>query len=198
MNLPNKLTIFRIILIPFVLIFLLAELPEFVELWFLDRNISVGMQERRNIALVIFIMASITDALDGYIARKYNLITNFGKFMDPLADKLLVISTLVALIGMEGLVVSLSHIVVILIIAREFLITGFRTLAVEKNIVIAAGNSGKLKTVVQMLMIVMLLINIDNSVFISITKILILLSVILTIYSALEYILKNKNVLEDI
>lgn len=198
MNLPNKLTIFRIILIPFVLIFLLAELPEFVELWFLDRNISVGMQERRNIALVIFIMASITDALDGYIARKYNLITNFGKFMDPLADKLLVISTLVALIGMEGLVVSLSHIVVILIIAREFLITGFRTLAVEKNIVIAAGNSGKLKTVVQMVMIVMLLLNIDNSIFILMTKILILLSVVLTVYSALEYILKNKNVLEDI
>lgn len=189
LNVPNKLTLFRIFLIPIILFMLLGDF---------STTININSQQSRNIALVIFIIASITDALDGYIARKYNLITNFGKFMDPLADKLLVISTLVALIGMENAVVQLNHIVVILIIAREFLITGFRTIAIEKNIVIAAGNSGKLKTVVQMLMIVMLLLNIDNQICIILTKLFIVLSIALTIYSAVEYMLKNKDVLKDV
>ncbi len=185
MNLPNKLTIFRIILIPFLLIFILFDF------------IPLDIQIRRYIATTIFIVASVTDALDGYIARKYNLITNFGKFMDPLADKLLVTSTMIALISMEDAIVPLKAWVVILIIAREFFMTGFRTIAVGKNVVIAAGNSGKLKTIFQMIMIIFLLLNINNIIFIYISHILIVLSVILTIYSLMEYFIKNKNVLKD-
>ncbi len=185
MNLPNKLTIFRIILIPVLLIFLIIDFK------FLD------LQTRRYIAAFIFILASLTDALDGYIARKYNLITNFGKFMDPLADKLLVTSTMIALIPMKDAIVPLEAWVVIVIIAREFFMTGFRTIAMEKNVVIAAGNSGKLKTIFQMIMIILLLINIDNKIFTFISKIFIAISVFLTIYSLLEYFIKNKDVLKD-
>lgn len=185
MNLPNKLTIFRIILIPFLLIFLLFDF------------IPLDSQIKRYIATFIFILASITDAFDGYIARKYNLITNFGKFMDPLADKLLVTSTLIALIGIKHAVVPLNHWVVIIIIAREFFMTGFRTIAMEKNIVISAAKSGKLKTIFQMIMIIFLLLNINNIIFIFITKILIFISVFLTIYSLIEYFIKNINVLKE-
>ena len=150
MNLPNKLTIFRMVLIPFLLVFILFDF------------IPLDIQIRRYIATFIFILASVTDALDGHIARKYNLVTNFGKFMDPLADKLLVSSTLIALVSMKDSIVSLQAWVVILIIAREFFMTGFRTIAMEKNVVIAAGNSGKLKTIFQMIMIIILLLNINN------------------------------------
>ena len=185
MNLPNKLTIFRIILIPFLLIFILFDF------------IPLDIQIRRYIATFIIILASLTDALDGYIARKHNLITNFGKFMDPLADKLLVTSTMIALISMQDAVVPLKSWVVILIIAREFFITGFRTIAMEKNIVISAGSSGKLKTIFQMLMIIVLLLNINDIIFIYLSYFLINISVFLTIYSLIEYIIKNKNVLKD-
>lgn len=185
MNLPNKLTIFRIILIPFLLVFILFDF------------IPLDIQIRRYIATLIFIVASATDALDGHIARKYNLITNFGKFMDPLADKLLVTSTMIALISMEDAIVPLKAWVVILIIAREFFMTGFRTIAMEKNVVIAAGNSGKLKTIFQMFMIIFLLLNINNIIFIYISYILIIISVFLTIYSLIEYITKNISVLKD-
>lgn len=185
MNLPNKLTVFRMILIPFLLIFILFDF------------IPLDIQIRRYIATFIFILASLTDALDGYIARKYNLVTNFGKFMDPLADKLLVTSTLIALINIPGSVVKLESWVVILIIAREFFMTGFRTIAMEKNIVIAACNSGKLKTIFQMLMIIFLLINIDNSILIFISHILIWISVFLTVYSLVEYVLKNRDILKE-
>ncbi len=185
MNLPNKLTIFRIILIPFLLVFILFDF------------IPLDIQIRRYIATLIFIVASATDALDGHIARKYNLITNFGKFMDPLADKLLVTSTMIALISMEDAIVPLKAWVVILIIAREFFMTGFRTIAMEKNVVIAAGNSGKLKTIFQMFMIIFLLLNINNIIFIYISYILIIISVFLTIYSLIEYVTKNISVLKD-
>lgn len=185
MNLPNKLTIFRIILIPFLLIFILFDF------------IPLDIQIRRYIATLIFIVASATDALDGHIARKYNLITNFGKFMDPLADKLLVTSTMIALISIEDAIVPLKAWVVILIIAREFFMTGFRTIAMEKNVVIAAGNSGKLKTTFQMFMIIFLLLNINNIIFIYISYILIIISVFLTIYSLIEYVTKNISVLKD-
>ena len=185
MNLPNKLTIFRIILIPVLLVFILFDF------------IPLDIQIRRYIATAIFIIASLTDALDGHIARKYNLITNFGKFMDPLADKLLVTSTMIALIVMEDSVVPLKAWIVILIIAREFFMTGFRTIAMEKNVVISAGNSGKLKTIFQMLMIIFLLLNINNKVFINLTYFLVIISVFLTIYSLVEYVIKNKNVLKD-
>ena len=185
MNLPNKLTIFRIILIPFLLIFILFDF------------IPLDIQTRRYMATLIFIIASLTDALDGHIARKYNLITNFGKFMDPLADKLLVTSTMIALISMQDAIVPLDAWVVILIIAREFFMTGFRTIAMEKNVVIAAGKSGKLKTIFQMFMIIFLLLNINNVVFKYISISLIYISVFLTIYSLIEYVIKNKNVLKD-
>ena len=174
MNLPNKLTMARIIMIPIFLVLLLCPLG-------LDKQVA------RYIATGIFCLASITDCLDGYIARKYNLVTNFGKFMDPLADKLLVSSAMIALIGMDDAVVPLSSVVVIIIIAREFMITGFRTLAVEQNIVIAAGFWGKLKTICQMFMIIFLLV---------ISHILIWASLILAIVSAVDYIANNKQVLK--
>ena len=176
MNLPNKLTVFRIILIPFLLIFILFDI------------IPLDIQIRRYIATAIFITASLTDALDGYIARKYNLITNFGKFMDPLADKLLVTSTMIALIAMPDAIVPLDAWVVILIIAR--------TIAMEKNVVIAAGKSGKLKTIFQMFMIIFLLLNINNIIFTYISYGLIAISVFLTIYSLIEYVIKNKDILK--
>lgn len=185
MNLPNKLTIFRVVLIPFLLFFLIFNVPFFT------------MQTNRYIALAIFIIASLTDALDGYIARKYNLITNFGKFMDPLADKILVISTMLAIISLPNSVVTLKPIVVIIIVARELFIDAFRLIAMEKNIVISAGNLGKIKTVFQMLMIIFLLINIDNFIFIFITKSLIILSVLFTIISLIQYVFQNKHVLKD-
>lgn len=181
MNLPNKLTVLRIIMIPFFLFFLLWDFG------------AAG----RYIATAIFCIASLTDCLDGYIARKYNLVTNFGKFMDPLADKLLVCSAMIALIGIEDAVVALPSVVVIIIIAREFVITGFRTLAVEQNIVIAAGFWGKLKTICQMAMLIVLLLNIDNSVLSILSYILIYLSLALAIISAVDYIVKNRQVLKN-
>ncbi len=183
MNLPNKLTILRVILIPVFLIVLLVPF-------------NVDASIKRYIAAVVFLLSAFTDFLDGYIARKYNLVTNFGKFMDPLADKLLVSSAMIALIAVEDAVVALPCWVVIIIIAREFTITGFRTIAVEKNIVIAAGFWGKFKTVSQMIMIVALLLNIDNTICKAITVIFIVLSVILSVISAVDYIVRNIDVLK--
>lgn len=179
MNLPNKLTIFRMILVPVFVFLLLADF------------IPIDLQYRRYIALVVFIIASSTDALDGYIARKYNMVTNFGKFMDPLADKLLVCSALISMIQLG----DIPAWIVIVIIAREFIITGFRTLAVEQNIVIAAGVWGKLKTIAQMVMIIVILPNINITGFNIVENILIYLSLILAIISALDYLIKNKSVL---
>lgn len=175
MNLPNKLTILRVFLIPVFLFFLLFE-------------INYG----RQISLLIFVIASSTDALDGYIARKHNLITNFGKFMDPLADKLLVCAALIALTYLGDIPVLL----VILIISREFIITGFRTLAADSNIVIAASNWGKIKTITQMVMIIYFLIGLNFGIFVLIGNILIGLSALSTIISGMEYIYKNKQVLK--
>lgn len=183
MNLPNKLTIMRVILIPVFLCVLLLPIN-------IDDNI------RRYISAAIFLISAFTDFLDGYIARKYNLVTTFGKFMDPLADKLLVCSAMIALIGIDNQIVALPSVVVIIIIAREFIITGFRTIAVEKNIVIAAGFWGKLKTVFQMAMITALLLNIDNVVCILITASLIWISLALAVISAVDYIVRNIAVLK--
>lgn len=184
MNLPNKLTLLRVIMIPVFLIVFLCPLG-------IDRQVA------RYIAAAIFCLASATDALDGYIARKYNLVTNFGKFMDPLADKLLVCSAMIALIGAGDAHVPLPGWVVIIIIAREFIITGFRTIAVEQNIVIAASKWGKLKTISQMIMLILLLINIDNTAVSYVSMALIVLSVILTVISAVDYIVKNRAVLKE-
>lgn len=179
MNLPNQLTILRVLMIPFFLFFLLGS--------FLDETTS------RYIALFIFVIAALTDALDGYIARSRNLVTNFGKFMDPLADKILVCAALVAFVELG----DLSAVVVILIISREFIVTGFRIVAASSNIVIAAGLWGKIKTIVQMIMIIFILIKFENYYFETITNLLVILSVILTVVSGFEYIYKNIDVLKD-
>ncbi|WP_250228043.1 CDP-diacylglycerol--glycerol-3-phosphate 3-phosphatidyltransferase [Anaeropeptidivorans aminofermentans] len=178
MNLPNKLTVLRVCLIPVFLFFLLAS--------------PMGEPISRYVALSIFIIASSTDALDGYIARKYNLITNFGKFMDPLADKLLVCSAMIAMIEM-GDIPSLA---VIVIIAREFIITGFRLVASDEGIVIAASMWGKIKTITQMIMVIYLLLGLKGDLALSIGNILIMASVFFTVLSAVDYIYKNKAVLK--
>lgn len=178
MNLPNKLTLFRVILIPFFAFFLLA--PYFT---------GYG----NYIAVAVFIVASITDFLDGHIARKHNLVTNFGKFMDPLADKLLVCSALICLIELD----RLPAWIVIIIIAREFIISGFRLIASDNGVVIAASYWGKFKTTFQMLMVIVLILDIPHPVFYWLGVILTYVSLALTVISLIDYIVKNKNVLQD-
>ena len=178
MNLPTKLTLFRVVLIPFFVFFLLAPYFE-----------GYG----NYIAVVIFIVASITDFLDGKIARKYNLVTNFGKFMDPLADKLLVCSAMICLVELK----LLPAWIVILIIAREFIISGFRLIASDNGIVIAASYWGKFKTTFQMLMVIVLLLNFDLPVFHILGTVLIWIATILTVVSLIDYIIKNKDVLKE-
>ena len=177
MNLPNKLTIFRCILIvPFVLV-LLTELGGAYSNW---------------ISLAIFIIASLTDLFDGKIARKYNLVTNFGKFMDPLADKLLVCSALIALIELE----RIPAWVVIIIIAREFIISGFRLIASDNGVVIAANYWGKFKTTFQMIMVCLMLANIEALNLV--TKIIMWIALALTVISLVDYVWKNRHVLDDV
>ncbi|MBQ4522850.1 MAG: CDP-diacylglycerol--glycerol-3-phosphate 3-phosphatidyltransferase [Lachnospiraceae bacterium] len=177
MNLPNKLTILRVIMIPFFLVALLVE----------------GIPSGKWIALAIFIIASFTDMLDGKIARKYNLITNFGKFMDPLADKLLVSAALIALIPLG----KIPAWVVIVIISREFIISGFRLIASDNGVVIAASYWGKIKTVTQMIMIVLLIADFSNSIVDVLETVFIYLALALTVISLVDYLIKNKNVLKD-
>ena len=179
MNLPNKLTILRVLMIPFFLWVLLAQL--FGEEWF------------QIAAAGIFLLASMTDMLDGYIARKHNLITNFGKFMDPLADKLLVCAALIALVEMGRLPAWM----VIVLISREFIVVGFRMIAAEKNIVIAADIWGKIKTSTQMLMIVLLILNNPMPVMQHMTQATVILSVAFSVISATEMLYKNKDVLKE-
>lgn len=175
MNLPNKLTVLRVLMIPFFVVFMLSD---------------IGGPANKWIAVAIFIIASLTDLLDGKIARKYNLVTNFGKFMDPLADKLLVSSAMICLIEMG----RLASWIVIIIISREFIISGFRLVASDNGIVIAASYWGKFKTVFQMLMIIVLIVNLGG-VFIVIENVLIWIATILTIVSLVDYVAKNKQVL---
>lgn len=186
MNLPNKLTVFRVILIvPFVL-FLLGGYTQWS--WF--TSIFGGILEYTDyIALVIFIVASLTDLLDGKIARKYNLVTNFGKFMDPLADKLLVCAALICLIELQ----RIPAWIVIIIISREFIISGFRLVAADNRIVIAASYWGKFKTTFQMVMVCLMIANIEAlAVF---TQIIMWIAVALTVISLIDYLAKNKSVL---
>ena len=175
MNLPNKLTILRVILIPFFVVFMLFDITGAADKW---------------IALVIFCVASLTDMLDGKIARKYNLVTNFGKFMDPLADKLLVCSAMICLIPSGKLPTA----IVIVIIAREFIISGFRLVASDNGIVIAANYWGKFKTVSQMAMIIVLIADLGGA-FDLIGQILIWLALALTIISLIDYVWTNRQVL---
>lgn len=175
MNLPNKLTILRVIMIPFFVFFLLS---------------GVGGSASKWIALVIFAAASITDTLDGYIARRDNLITDFGKFMDPLADKLLVCSAMICMIPLG----KLQAWFVIVIIAREFIISGFRLVAADNDIVIAASYWGKFKTVSQMFMLILLIADLGGA-FNMVAQVLIWVSLVLTIVSLIDYIAKNVQVL---
>ena len=175
MNLANKLTMLRILMIPvFIAVLVYSK----------DRDIVY-----RYIALGIFVMASATDALDGYVARKYNMITDFGKLMDPLADKILVSSALIILIELG----NISSWIVSIVIAREFIISGIRLIATEKNIIIAASPLGKLKTVSQMLSVILMLLSIKAISLI--TDLSIWLMCILSVVSLLDYIIKNKKCL---
>ena len=175
MNTPNKLTLFRVVMIPFFVVFMLAPIGGAAAKW---------------IALAIFIIASLTDALDGYLARRDNLITDFGKFMDPLADKLLVCSALICLVELD----RIPCWVVIIIIAREFIISGFRLIAADNGVVIAASYWGKFKTVSQMVMIILLIADLGG-VFYTIGQIFIYLSMALTVISLIDYLIKNRNVI---
>ena len=175
MNLPNKLTVLRVLLIPFFVLFLLTDL---------------GGDYEKYYALAIFIIASLTDLLDGKIARKYNLVTNFGKFMDPLADKLLVCSAMICLVEMK----RLAAWIVIIIIAREFIISGFRLVASDNGVVIAASYWGKFKTTFQMLMIILLILDLGEA-FALVETIVVWIALILTVVSLADYLLKNKGVL---
>ena len=164
MNLPNKLTLFRVILIPFFVLFMLVDITAY-DKW---------------IALAIFIVASLTDLLDGKIARKYNLVTNFGKFMDPLADKLLVCSALICLVALT----KIPAWIVIIIIAREFIISGCRLIASDNGVVIAASYWGKFKTTFQMVMICLMIADIEAISLI--TTVVMWIALILTIVSLVE------------
>ena len=176
MNLPNKLTMFRIILIPFFVVFLLAQPAGAASRW---------------IALAIFIVASLTDLLDGKIARKYNLVTNVGKFMDPLADKLLVCSAMICLIQLG----QIPAWIVCIIIAREFAISGYRLIAAEKGSVIAANYWGKFKTTFQMIMVILMIADIPQLRIL--TAVIMWIALALTVISLVVYIVQNKDILKD-
>ncbi|MCI8830516.1 MAG: CDP-diacylglycerol--glycerol-3-phosphate 3-phosphatidyltransferase [Lachnospiraceae bacterium] len=177
MNLPNKLTILRVILIPFFVAALMIQ--------------GGANETMRIVAAVIFIVASLTDLLDGKIARKYNLVTNFGKFMDPLADKLLVCSALICFIELH----QIPAWMVIIIISREFIISGFRLVASDNGVVIAASYWGKFKTTFQMIAIVLMILHIPALELL--TQICIWIALILTIVSLVDYLVKNHKVLTE-
>ena len=177
MNLPNKLTTIRVCLIPF-----------FVAALLFDHGNNYTM---RIVANVLFIVASLTDLFDGKIARKYNLVTNFGKFMDPLADKLLVCSALICLIELG----QLPAWVVIIIISREFIISGFRLVAADNGVVIAASYWGKFKTTFQMAAVILMIFNIPALTLV--TNIVVVIAVALTIISLVDYVAKNIKILTE-
>lgn len=181
MNLPNKLTLLRVIMIPFFVFFMLVELSG-----------QIG-EIQKYIAVSLFIVASLTDWFDGYLARKNNLVTNFGKFMDPLADKLLVCSALICL-NDQG---KLAAWIVIVIISREFIISGFRLVASDNGVVIAASYWGKFKTVFQMFMIVLLILDWSNRYIQILSTVVTYIAVALTIVSLIDYLMKNWKVLGE-
>ena len=183
MNLPNKLTIFRVILIPFFLVALMVP----------------AIPGGKWIAVGIFIVASLTDLADGKIARKYNLVTNFGKFMDPLADKMLVSSAFICLVAQE----KIAAWIVIVIIAREFVISGFRLVASDNGVVIAASYWGKFKTNFQMFAIILLMLNLGENFpayaggIHIVEQVLVYIALILTIVSLVDCLAKNIDVLKE-
>ena len=178
MNLPNKLTILRIILVPVFVVIMLSNCFGNASRW---------------VALAIFIVASLTDLLDGKIARKYGLVTNFGKFMDPLADKMLVCSALICLVELG----RISSWMVIVIVARDFVISGFRLVAAESGKVIAANYWGKFKTASQMVMICLLIADIQYGFFPLLSEIFKWIALILTVISLIIYLADNKDVMKE-
>ena len=177
MNLPNKITIARVFMIPvFLCVYLIP-----------------GIAYANYIAAAIFIVACLTDALDGYLARKYHLITNFGKFMDPLADKLLVSAALICFVELK----LIPAWIIIIIISREFIISGFRLVASDNGVVIAASPIAKFKTTAQMIMSILLIVNFDLPVFNLLEQVFIYLSLILTVLSLVDYLYKNRKVLTE-
>lgn len=177
MNLPNKLTTLRVLMIPFFVFFMLADFGRTGDY----------------IALFLFCFASFTDFLDGYIARRNHLVTNFGKFMDPLADKLLVGSAAICLIEMGRLEAWIT----VIFISREFVISGFRLIASDNGVVIAASIWGKFKTVCQMFMTIALILHLSNPVWTVVEQVLVWGSLILTILSLVDYVYKNRHILKD-
>ena len=176
MNLPNKLTVFRACTVPVFV---------FVMLW-------DGLGEYgKYVAAAVFILASATDWLDGYLARKNGLVTDFGKFMDPIADKLLVCSAMICLVEND----ALAAWIVIIIIGREFIISGFRLVASDKGTVIAASYWGKFKTVFQMIMVILLILDLGG-VFDTIAEVVVWISLILTVISLIDYLYKNWSVMD--
>ena len=175
MNLPNKLTILRILLVPFFLIALLSGIFEY--------------PLNQYVAVVVFSIAALTDALDGYIARKRGLITTFGKFIDPVADKLLITAAVVAMVQLS----LLPAVAVIIFICREFVVLGVRVIAAEKGVVLSAGTSGKIKMIVQTTMIIFLLLGFTGEAAEIIGETLIWLSVILSVYSGGQYVFENRG-----
>ncbi len=186
MNLPNKLTIFRVILIlPFAFLLLAGEAG-----W-LGENRMVWNW----VALGIFIVASLTDLIDGKIARKYNLVTNFGKFMDPLADKLLVCAALIALVELD----RIPAWAVIVIISREFIISGFRLIAADNRVVIAASYWGKFKTTFQMVMVCLMIADLGRILpwMQIVTDAVMWIALALTVISLVDYLVKNRDVMKE-
>ena len=176
MNLPNKLTMLRVVMIPFFVVFMLVPIAGDADKW---------------IALALFIAASLTDMLGGHIARKYHLVTNFGKFMDPLADKLLVCSALICLVDLG----RIPSWIVIVIIAREFIISGFRLIASDNGVVIAASYWGKFKTTFQMVMICLMIADLEPLRLF--TAAVMWIALALTVISLADYLVKNKSVMKE-
>lgn len=207
MNLPNKLSLLRILLIPTILIFLLpVKIFAFEPI---EWNLFIS-DYGRIFAAVLFIIASLTDYADGVIARKYNMITNLGKFLDSLADKMLVISVLIALVDIG----RISSVFVVIIVLREFMVTGLRLIASNKGVVMAAETIGKIKTVTQMVAIIYILFEplfiiimtklfanlSDTTIYLKVTiigNVLFAICVIMTIISGLDYMIRNKEYLRE-
>lgn len=177
MNLPNKITVFRVLMIPIFLVLMLCT----------------GIPYGKYFALAVFIIACLSDFLDGHLARKYNLVTNFGKFMDPLADKLLVCSALICFVSFQ----TVPAWVVIVIIAREFIISGFRLVASDNGLVIAASYWGKFKTASQMVMCGLFIVNFDAPVFNVLEQVFLWIAFALTVISLIDYLYKNRSIIMD-